>query len=248
MATYRFGSGQLFVRPITGVGASYALGTLQDVSVDMSADIKTMYGSFDTPDIAALGKLKIDLKAKFGVIDSGMYNSIFYGATASSGVKLFVGNEPQTITSGTATATNTTGFQDLSVMYAASGVPLINIGTGTPTAGQYTVSAGGVYTFATADDAAPVLLNYTYITAATPTLGTTLQRRTRLMGGTQFFSIFLYNAFNGLQCNMEFYRCLSSKISQATKNDDFTVPEMDITVFNSPSGLVYSIYDQSVIL
>lgn len=248
MALYRFGSGLLFARPISGVGASYTFGTLQDVSVDMSNDIKTMYGSYDTPDIAALGKLKVDLKAKFGVIDSNMFNALYYAATPSSGMKMFVNNEAQTIAAGgTVTATNPTGFQDISVMYAASGVPFLNIGSGTPTEGQYTVSNQGVYTFAAADDSAPVLLNYTY-TTSTATSGTTFQRRARLMGGTQFFSLFLYNSFNGVQCNMEFYRVLASKLSQATKNDDFTVPEMDFTVFNSPSNQVYTIYDQSVIL
>ena len=62
----------------------------------------------------------------------------------------------------TATVANGAQFaQDLGVVYAATGVPFDQVPSG-PAAGQYTLGAGGTYTFAAADKGVKVLIDYLY--------------------------------------------------------------------------------------
>jgi hypothetical protein len=76
MALYGFGAGALWGTPLTDAfGAAIAnptpllFGVLQDVSVDISADVKELYGQNSFPEAVARGKTKIAGKAKFGRIN-----------------------------------------------------------------------------------------------------------------------------------------------------------------------------------
>jgi hypothetical protein len=251
MPQFNFGSGLLFAPPISGVGPAFAFGTLQDVAVEMDRESKTMYGSNDHPDIAAFGKSKTTVKAKFGQVSGSMYNALFYGGTASAGMVMFQQAEAQTIPSAGAYTVNATyasgsgilaaSATDLAVRYAVSGAALVNSGATAPAQGQYQVS-NGVYTFAAADAGAPVLLTYTYRTTAAGT-GTTYTRNQQVMGTSIYFSLFLTKSFNGLQSNMKFFRAMCTKLAEQTKNDDFMVPEMDFTIFADPANRVFERYD-----
>jgi len=251
MANFRFGSGLLFATPLSGSGPAFTFGTLQDASVDFESDEKMLYGSNDFPDIAANGRSKASVKAKFGLVSGGLFNALYYGGTPSAGMMMLQLNEAQSVPASspytvTATYASGTGIlansaTDLSVSYAATGTPLQNIGTGTPAQGQYTVS-NGVYTFAAADSGAALILRYYYRTT-TATSGTTYSRNQQLIGTTPFFSLFLYNAFGGLQSNMKFFRVKAKKLAMQTKNDDFMVPEMDFTILADPLGRVFESYE-----
>ena len=256
MSNYRFGAGRLFLAPISGVGPSFEFATLQDVSVDFTQDIKMLTGSYDSPDVAARGKMKTDIKAKFGLINMAMLNAAYLGATVVAGATLLQMNEAGTVPAST-TYTIVAGqfsgsgvvagsLVDLQVRYAATGALMTNSGAVAPVQGQYQFTPStGTYTFAAADASVAVLLTYRYTTSAT-TSGTTYQRKAQLMGSTLYFQLFLYNSFNGTQQNMLFYRAMAGKLSNlsGSKNDDFSVPELDISVFNDPAGRLFDVYDQ----
>lgn len=254
MPQFNFGSGLLFVTPINGVGPAFSFGTLQDVSVDLMSDTKKLYGSYDYPDVVVNGKGSATIKAKFGQVSGSLFNTLFFNGTASAGMMLLQLAEPQTVPAApvngayTVTATYASGngilansVTDLAVRYAASGYPLTNSGAVAPAQGQYQFSNGN-YTLSDADKGVQLILSYYYRTT-TAASGTTFSRNQQLMGTTNFFSMFLSNSLNGVQSNMKFFRVKSSKLSRQTKNDDFTIPEMDFEAFNDPLGRVFEEYD-----
>lgn len=74
--------------------------------------------------------------------------------------------EPQTIPATPFQVTpdqlNGPWAQDAGVVNGTTGVAMVKVASGTPTAGQYKVAAG-IYTFAAADTGVPVLISYSYI-------------------------------------------------------------------------------------
>ena len=124
----------------------------------------------------ARGTGKITGKARFARILGLMYSDLFWGLQATQNQLTAAQNEAQTVPSSpgpcTITVANAANYNDdLGVYYTAGGA---NAGIGTTSgvfqrvsapsqAGQYSVNfATGVYTFASADATAPVLISYTY--------------------------------------------------------------------------------------
>ena len=112
--------------------------------------------------------------------------------------------------------------------------------SGTPTAGQYSVDeTTGIYTFAAADSAYNAKLTYTYTSAATT--GSTLQVLNQLLGTTPVFQLVFAQTTDGKQHTITFPKCTSTKLSMATKLEDFTIPEMDVSMFCDDSGEIFTI-------
>lgn len=98
---YMFGTGRLTAMPVGG-GAPTAFGALQDVSVDITGDVKELYGRNQFPLDVARGKVKVQAKAKFAQIDVSLYNTLFFGQAAPTvGQTLVADNESDTIASTT---------------------------------------------------------------------------------------------------------------------------------------------------
>jgi hypothetical protein len=96
MAQYIFGTGQLYGMPVGG-GAPLKFGALQDVSVDISADIKQLYGQNQFPLAVARGKVKIEGKAMTGEVNPDLYNALFFGQTTTTGAKIPIFSEAATV-------------------------------------------------------------------------------------------------------------------------------------------------------
>lgn len=91
---YGFGSGVLYgTRTDGGVVTPVRFGILQDVTIDFAAEIKELYGQLQYPVDTARGKAKITGKAKFAVLQASVYNSLYFGQTATTGQTLFAYNE-----------------------------------------------------------------------------------------------------------------------------------------------------------
>jgi hypothetical protein len=93
MPLYGFGAGALWGTALTDAsGAAIAnptpilFGVLQDVSVDISGDIKELYGQNQFAEAVARGKAKISSKAKFGRINGRLLNDLFFGQTMTSSI------------------------------------------------------------------------------------------------------------------------------------------------------------------
>jgi hypothetical protein len=222
-----FGAGFIFgVRTDVANSTPVPLGVLQDTSIEFSGDFKPLYGSQKLPVAFARGKEKIVGKSKFARINGRLFNDLYFGQTMATGQVLSAIGEAQTVPATvtyTVTAANAATFQtDLGVFYAATGLPFVKVASG-PAAGQYSVSAVGVYTFAVGDASAAVLLCYTY-TAAT---GQTITIANQNMGTIPTFKGVFTTSFNGKVFTVTLNYCAASKLNFATKNDDWTIPEID---------------------
>lgn len=235
---YTFGTGNLYALASGSVNP-IPIGALQDISVDFSGDIKQLYGQSSFALDVARGKVKIECKAKAGLIDLNLYNSLFFGATLTTGETLAAFNEagsvPASSTYTVTVANSATWKANLAVYYANTGVKLTQVASG-PTQGQYSVSAG-VYTFASADASAAVLLNYTYTSSST---GQTLTGANTLMGSVPTFQMTLANATKGKTQVLTLLTCVSSKLSLPFKQDDYEVAEIDFMAQDNGAGQVFT--------
>jgi len=241
---FHFGSGTLWGYLVAGNLAAnptpMKFGTLQDINVEISGALKELYGQNQFAEAVARGKCKIAGKAKFAQIIGKHVNDLFFGQTMNSGQKLTALDEAQSVPAGspyTITVTNSGQFvDDWGVRCSATGLPLTRV-TSAPVQGQYSVSSG-IYTFAAADASAAVLISYRYSSAA----GVQLNIRQQLMGFAPAFQILLNEQYAGKQANLLLYSCVAEKLSWATKNEDFLVPEFDFEAFSNAGGQVMDLY------
>lgn len=252
---YNFGSGFLYGVPATDAnGLAIANPTpiqfavLQDVSVDFSFENKMLYGQNQFPVTVGRGKGKIGIKAKFANINGAIFNSFFFGQTLANNIVSAV-NEltgkaiPATPYILTATTTNTattfiipnagTWVRDLGVR-DANGLIMTRVAAA-PATGQYIVAAG-VYTFAAADTLKIVYISYEY--SATLASAKQFNVINNAMGYAPSFMTVLNSQYQGDYLHLRFPNCISSKLALALKNDDFTIPELDMDVFADAGGNV----------
>jgi hypothetical protein len=243
-----FGSGFLYGVPTAdATGAAIAnpspvqFGILQDVSVDFSFDNKQLHGQNQFPVAVGRGKGKITLKTKFAQIHGALFNSVFFGGSLTSGI-VAVRNDttgatipatPHQITP--AVPASGTYARDLGVI-DDQGRPMIRVASA-PATGQYSVdTATGVYTFAAADAAKLVFINFEYTAASAVAKQSTVKNQP--MGYAPTFIAVLSQPFNGKTLHCRFNKCIASKLAMASKNDDFTIPELDFDAFADESGNV----------
>ena len=242
-----FGSGAVWGTPTTDAfGAPIAnptpvpLGVMRDVSVDISFDVKQLYGQNQFPVAVARGKGKIDCKAKFAQINGQTLNSLFFGQSLATGAvgsyRDLIGsavpaNAPYTITPtipGGGAWTVDLGVLD------SNAIPMICVATA-PATGQYSVS-NGTYTFAAADAGRTVFVSFGY--TATSTVAKKSVISNLAMGSAPTFRVDLQHSYSNKGLSLSLYCCMSTKLSIGSKQDDFLIPEMDFSAFADPIGRV----------
>lgn len=239
MSQYSFGSGTVWGTPLTDAyGNAIAnptpilVGVLQDVSVDISFDVKQMYGQNQFPVAVGRGKGKIDGKASMGQINGAMLNNLIFGQTVTSGQTLnYRDLTGSTIPSTPFTVTPTvpssgTWAADLGVL-DSNGVPLTRVASA-PTTGQYSVSAG-VYTFAAADTGKTVFISFQYSITSAVAMKQIISNVG--MGAAPTFRMDLTSGYAGKSLSLSLYNCMSTKLTLATKQDDFMIPEFTFSAF-----------------
>jgi hypothetical protein len=247
MALYSFGAGAVFGTPLTdafgntlaaNVAAPTQFGVLQDVSIDISFDVKELFGQNQFPVAVGRGKGKLTGKAKFAQLNGYMLNSLFFGQTLAAGAVLDQVDTAGSIVAASLTPTvpgGGTWTRDLGVQTSAR-VPLRRV-VSAPATGQYSVSAG-VYTFAAADVGNTVFINYQYTATSTVAQKSTISNIA--MGYAPTFICDLYSPFGGKALTLTMNSCLATKLTFATKIDDFMISEFDFSCFADASGNVMS--------
>jgi hypothetical protein len=230
-----FGPGAIFLqRTDTANATPLNIGRANEFQLDQQFTKKELYGQNQFPLFIARGSAKFTAKAKAALVSGIALNSAFFGMTIASGQQATALSEGGTIASAAVTVANHAAFvADLGVVYAATGLPLTKAAS-SPSAGQYSVAAG-VYTFNASDAGKAVLVSYTYTVSGT---GQELTLANPLMGTTPTFQAQLYTSFQGKPCNVKLFNCVSSKLSFATKLEDFTIPELDFDIFANAAGNV----------
>ena len=235
---FSFGSGVLLgTRTDIANATPVNFGLVQEVQLDLQFTAKELYGQYQFPVAIARGQGKATGKAKMAQVSGLAFNNLFFGAAPASGQLATSYGEAGTVPAlspYTASVVNAGAWQDdYGVVYAASGLPLAKVAS-SPAAGQYSVAAG-VYTFNASDAGKAVLISYTYTVSSS---GQELTLANPLLGTTPTFQAQLYTSFQGKPCNVKLFNCVSSKLSFATKLEDFTIPELDFDIFANAAGNV----------
>jgi hypothetical protein len=245
---FLFGSGVLLATPqgLTPYGTTLNttpinVGLINEVSLDISASTKQLYGQQAYPLAVGIGTRKLTGKAKMARISGQALGTLFFGYQPSVGETLTSyaqsGSIPTTPFQITPTVPSSgTWARDMGVVYAATGLPLQQVASG-PTTGQYSVSAG-VYTFASADTGLSVLISYQYTVTATTTRTFTVSNPT--IGPNLPFSLNLFaqDPTTNAQFSMYLYNVVASKLSMGFKLEDFMMPELDFEVYANAAGQV----------
>jgi hypothetical protein len=136
-------------------------------------------------------------------------------------------------TSTTYTVTNPTGFSDIAVK-DANGVPLTKVASGA-TAGQYSVTGAGVYTFGVTG---VYTVTYSYTVAAS---GVTVDYNNQLMGSSTVFQLVDFNTFRSKNQYLLFSSVIIPKLSMPMKAEDYTISDIDFECFANSTGDVLTI-------
>ena len=220
------------------------LGVIQDVEIDFDFTNKMLIGQLQFPVDVARGEGKITGKAKIANLIARTLNDSFFGGTlgAGTGGTLYQNNEAHTVPAPSGPYTITIAppnsgvfLADQGVVYAATGLPLVNVASG-PTVGQYSfVQSTGVYTFAAADDTASILISYTYTVTTGASLVTV---NNQLMGVSPVFSMLLAGLYKGNVFNLVLPAAISTKLSFPFKNTDYSISDFEFSAYANAAGNV----------
>jgi hypothetical protein len=219
-------------------------GTIQNVDLEITQKLVSLYGQNKFPDDVAPSDMKISGKAAFANIEINIYNALFYADTVASGITAVSPDESHAIASTvTITPPGSGAFgEDLGVRNGTTGQPLVRLPSGTPAAGQYTVSSA-TYTFSSADVSSgfPVFISYSY----TLTSGNTLTALNHLQGYGPTFELFLLEPYQGTN-GVHLYTCRCSKMSNPLKRDNYLISDFEFEAYPNAAGKVIDFYQISV--
>lgn len=238
-----FGAGDVFITEGSGAAPdSIRIATLQETSLDINpGELKTMYGGKKYPVAAAQGKGSITGKAKQGEIQPELLALVLGGSKAAGTIECVAG-ESGAVPAGAGYTITVTGsatwLDDRGVLDLSNGLYMSRVATG-PTAGQYSVAAG-VYTFAAADANHAVRISYRKTVSGS---GSTVSITNTNMGVATTYIVDLYNTTqDGKKYGVLLYAAVLPKLSLGFKNEDFAMPDLDITCLANASDKVADFY------
>lgn len=242
-----FGPGILIVtRTDIANAPAVNVGFVQEFSIDTTATNKELYGQKKFPLVVAQGTIKATGKFKAAVLSGIAWNNVMFGQAFASGGFAWNIDEPATVptTPFTVTVVDAATFDfDLGVRYAATSLPLQRVTAGSEAVGKYSVTLTGVnkgkYVFAAADAAAAVLITYTKTVATGQSLVVTNQ----VIGQTPTFQLDYYTNLNQPTSKpwvVRIFAAVGTKLSLATKLEDFINPDFEFGFFADASDRVYT--------
>lgn len=217
-------------------------GIMQDISMDIDAPIRELYGTYQFPVALGRGKGKISMKARLAQFNANLWGTLFFGQSGmpATGENIVAFQEAHTIPGSPYAITLTipgsgTFVRNLGVKYAATGLDLNQVAS-VSTAGTYSLS-GHAYTFDSADTTLGVLISYEYVITG----GFNLAVSNQLMGEIVTFQATFQGTWSGKYLTIDFNNCVSDKISLPTKLDDFIIHEFDFEAFADSAGNLFTI-------
>jgi hypothetical protein len=234
---FQFGAGNLWATQTSDAyGNTVALptpiqlGVLQDIQLDISADSKVLHGQNMFPVDIGRGKGKVSLKAKAANINATAFNALFFGQSLAAGMfEILNDTTGSVIASGAVAITPSGGYTWVSNLGVrdANGNPYTRVASA-PAVGQYSIAVAGgtaTYTFNASDNGKTVFIDYKM---SISTQGKTLAMQNLPMGYMPFFSLEFSQKRNGKGQTLTMPRVSSTKLGMSTKQDDFTIPEIDM--------------------
>lgn len=236
------GSGVLALKDTSN--NAYRAGELQDVSLDISSEIKELLGDKKVAILTAETAKKIKLQAKFATLSSALVGAVL-GSTRTTGSKFISTVRKTAVASAFTVAAADDGspagwafVADLGVKYASNGQDLrYNAGTLAST-GEYKNTAGA---YTTGSGEATVQVDVTYV--ASQTAGETHTVNNSLIGLSTYFAMRGYQATtqaDGTVRKIAWYfpAVLIPNLKLGFKNTDFATYDLELNAFADSTGLV----------
>lgn len=251
MTMFRFGIGDAVCTPLTdSLGNTLAtpspikLGVIQEFSLDRDADQKLLYGQGNLPVDIARGKIKYAGKIKFAQYNGVLLYALVFAQGQTAGVNTLnvfdvATAVPATPYQVTVTPPNTGTFLfDLGVR-DNNGIPMTRVASG-PTTLQYSVTAGGQYTFAAADTGKTFYISYQY--TATMAGFKNVSEGLQSMGSQARFRLDYQGTYNAKPARLTALNCVIGKSNLLSpKIDEHDLFEFDFMCFADPvTGQVIS--------
>lgn len=196
----------------------------QDMSVDFKQSTKELFGEKKFSVAVAAGELSVSGKVSMGAQNARMLADLLFNISANTGSIVEADKEAGAIP-GTpfqiTVANGATWTTDLGVMNAATGEVYTRVASA-PATKQYTVSAGGVYLFATADTGVNVLISYLYTIAT----GQKLTMSNQLQGPAGSFTAVMVFPYASDQDVLTLNNAITTDHSIATKLGDYAKPTL----------------------
>lgn len=245
MAQTKFGVGYLIgTAKVDNTGAalanpqSFRFGVLQEISTDFSFETKMVYGATNFAEDFGRGKAKLAFSAKTANIDFDALAALHFGLPVTTGFQGL--SAPEVFT---AAATVTVTPPSSGVFVSCQGITDLNGNrftrvTASPTVGQYSVTAGGVYTFNASDVGRALVRMYEYKVVGA---GSTFTMTASVMGNAPEFSVMLLNDSKGSKQAISLQRCVSDKLTLPFKNDDFVIADFGWEALANAAGSVFTI-------
>ncbi|MGL4576364.1 MAG: hypothetical protein ACRCV9_16390 [Burkholderiaceae bacterium] len=209
---------------------------IQELGVDISREMKVLHGERSFPVAVGVGKGKISMKGKFGNFSAAMFGQLYAGRAAATAATL-IQSDDAFVAAASVTVTppsSGTFVSDFGIADVATGNPFVRVASA-PAVGQYSVTAGGVYTFNATDAGKALLRNYSYTIAAAAGRST-YSLSNDVMGLAPTFSYSGQTTFQGKRLVLTLNNCISSKFNLPQKNDDFATPDFEFEAFDNGTG------------
>lgn len=243
-----FGPGACFItRTDIAVQTTLNVGFAQEMSLDVSATTKQLFGQNQYPLDAARATAKTTGKIKAALVSGLALNAAFFGQSFAAGSLLVsLGEGPTAIPTTPfqiTVAQSATWESDLGVISQTAGLaggvgtPLIKVASA-PATGQYSVAAG-IYTFNTADSTKSVTISYSYTNAAT---GQKMTLANTLIGTNPTFQLDYVTTRNAKTYYIRVFQAIASKFMQTFKLEDYMIPELDFEFFANSAGNIWTSY------
>ena len=243
----QFGIGGMYGNPVGGnygtPNGPQRFGTLQNIDLEISQKLVSLYGQNKFPDDVAPSDMKVSGKGGFAQIEIDVYNALFYADTIAAGIKAVSPDESHAIGSTVVITPPSSGVWtlDLGVRNGTTGKPMIKTGSA-PGVGYYENTGTATYTFNATDVSSgfPVLISYMY----TLTTGRTLTVMNHLQGYGPVFELYLLEPYQGTN-GVHLYSVRASKMSNPLKRDNYLISDFEFEGFANAAGQVMDFFQIS---
>lgn len=194
----------------------------QDMSIDFKQATKELYGEKKFAVAVAAGEMSVTGKVSMGAPNARMLGEYLFNTAGSSGQILEADKEAGTVPGSstyTVTVANSANWStDLGVM-KVDGTVMTRVASGAA-AGQYSVAAG-VYTFASADANANVLISYLWANSGQ---GEKLALANSAQGPAGAFTAVMAFLYGAQMDVLTLNNAIATDVGFATKQGDFDKP------------------------
>lgn len=233
-----FGPGILWVtRTDIANSTPFNIGFINEFSIDISFETKSLYGQKQFPLIVARGTAKTSGKMKAATLSGSALNTVLLGGSWTAGTQYDASTTASTAIPGTpyqitpTVPSSGTWNADLGVVDATTLKPYTQVASA-PATGQYSVAAG-VYTFASADTTKNVIISFAYTYTGAAGQSQTILNND--IGTTPTFQLDYKSILYGATYYLRLFQSIGGKTALQHKITDFMLPEYDFEFFANAS-------------